>query len=395
MRKKILQLNVTANWGSTGKIAEAIGSEVLNAGWDSVIAYGRYSNSSKSQLIKVGNKLDVYTHYIEQFFSDNEGLCSRAATKKLISQIKCINPDIVHLHNIHDHWLNYQLLFDYLNTTDIKVVLTFHDCWAFTGHCFHFVTKGCDRWKNGCFDCPLKSEYPKTLVDNSRSNYALKRKLFTGCENLTVVCCSNWMAELVRESFLKDKRIEVIHNGIDLNVFKHDNCASRVGSQFNILAVSNVWNKQKGLEDIFELRKLLPFDYQFTIVGLSEKQIKSLPEGIKGIERTGSVDDLVKLYCSSDVLINTSYADTFPTVNLEALACGIPVITYRTGGSPEAIDSKTGVVVAQGNVDEMCMAIRKLRNEPLQSKDCRLRAELYFNKDKCFKKYIDLYQSIL
>lgn len=151
-RRKLFQLNVTANWGSTGKIAESIGLAAMRQGWESYVAYGRYSNPSQSKLIKVGSQLDVYAHFAEQTLFDNEGLASRRATRKLIQQIQQIQPDVVQLHNIHDHYLNYKTLFEYLNTTDIQVVWTFHDCWAFTGHCFHFVTKGCERWKTQCYD---------------------------------------------------------------------------------------------------------------------------------------------------------------------------------------------------------------------------------------------------
>lgn len=390
----LLQINVTANWGSTGKIAESIGVAALNQGWESYIAYGRYNNPSQSKLIKIGSQLDVYTHYAEQRVWDNEGLSSRSATKKLIAQIKEINPDVVQLHNIHDHYLNYRILFEYLNSTNIQVVWTFHDCWAFTGHCFHFVTKNCNKWKTECYDCPLKSEYPKTLFDRSKKNYELKKYLFTSCKNLTIVPCSEWMANFVSESFLKEKRMQVIHNGVDLNVFKPVGNKNS-NDKFHVLAVSNVWNKDKGLFDIYQLRKDLSSEYNITIVGLSDAQIKELPDGIVGIQRTQNVQELVELYSSADVLINPTYADTFPTVNLEALACGTPVITYNTGGSPEAVDENTGVVVSQGDVLALKEFIEKMRLHPLSSDLCRKRAEQYFDKNKCFNKYIQLYESLL
>ena len=394
MRKKtLLQINVTANWGSTGKIAEQIGLCAMAHGWDSYIAYGRCCNPSRSHLIRIGNKFDTYLHYAEQRIFDNEGLCSRRATSRLICQIKTIKPDVVHLHNIHDHYLNYQLLFEYLNNTDINVVWTFHDCWAFTGHCFHFVTKKCKRWKTQCYGCPLQHEYPKTLLDHSDENFSLKKNLFTKNKNLNIVACSEWMAQFVRESFLQDKLLYVIHNGVDLDIFKAKP-NEKIQKIFKVLAVSNVWNKDKGIDDILTLRNLLPEDYTMTIVGLNEKQLKKLHLGIKGIQRTQNVQELVKLYSEADVLINPTYADTFPTVNLEALACGTPVITYRTGGSPEAIDEKTGVVVEQSDLEGLVEAIRLMKENPLSSSDCRKRAEESFDKDKCFERYIELYESL-
>lgn len=394
---KLLQINVTSNWGSTGKIAEQIGLCAMSCGWKSYIAYGRMMNPSKSQLIKIDTKLENYAHYTEQLLFDDEGLGSRFATKRLISKIWQINPDIIQLHNIHDHYLNYKILFEYLNKTNTKVVWTFHDCWAFTGHCFHFVQKNCNRWKTICHDCPLKNEYPKTILDRSSKNFKLKRHLFGDCKNLTIVPASYWMSDFVKQSFLKDKRIEVIHNGVDLNMYR--SCGEKPSTKdgkFRILAVSSVWNAGKGEFDIYKLRKVLSeVEYEITMAGLSYDQINSLPSGIKGIQRTQNINELVKLYSESDVLINPTYADTFPTVNLEALACGTPVITYNTGGSPEAIDERTGVVVEQGNVEALAETIRNMKNHPLSSEDCRKRAEELFDKDKCYEKYIRLYEKLL
>ena len=392
---RLLQLNECLSF-STGKITQQIGEAAGEKGWKSWIAYSSRQPlvHSASKNVKVGSSLSPYIHYAENRLFDREGLSSRRATRELVKQIKEIKPDIVQLHNIHDHWLNYRILFEYLNSTDIKVVWTFHDCWAFTGHCFHFVTKDCQKWKTECHDCPLQREYPKSLLDRSRKNFELKKRLFTSNPNLTIVGCSNWMADLVHMSFLKDKRIEVIHNGIDLNVFKPSGSKPNDGT-FRVLAVSNVWNKEKGYYDILKLREHLPADYEIIIVGLTADQLKELPKGIKGIQRTQNIQEMVNLYSTSDVLINPTYADTFPTINIEALACGTPVITYKTGGSPEIIDEKTGIVVEQGNLEALTNAITSLREKPLDSDECRNRAEALFNKEERFKDYINLYEQLL
>lgn len=394
---KLLQINVCCNVYSTGKICEQIGLSAKKAGWDSYIAYARGFKPSQSTTIKVGRKLDVYLHYALQRIFDIEGLASRRATKKLVKEIDTIKPDIVQIHNIHDHYLNYKILFEYLNSSDIKVVWTFHDCWAFTGHCFHFVTKQCDRWRTGCYDCPLKDEYPETFLDRSVENYALKRHLFSGSPNLTIVPCSDWMDTFVKQSFLKEKKTFVIKNGVDLQTFKPVTTqeSQLTKEDYNIIAVSTVWNKEKGYDDVLKLRSILPPNYIITLVGLTQEQKDSLPDGIIGIQRTQNAHELVELYSNADVLINPTYADTFPTVNLEALACGTPVITYNTGGSPESIDEFTGIVVQQGNVNDLAVAIQRLHTCPLSRRDCRSRAETLFDKEKCFDKYIELYNRIL
>lgn len=387
----LLQINVTANWGSTGKIAESIGLAAIKQGWESYIAYGRIANPSASQLIKVGGKWNTYLHFAGNRLLDLEGRCSTHATKKLIKEIDRIKPDVVQLHNIHDHFLNYSLLFEYLNQTGIKVVWTFHDCWAFTGHCYHFVQQDCMKWQTECRNCPQRNKF----IDRSRENFNLKKSMFTANQNLTIVPCSEWMGDFVRRSFLKDKRIQVIHNGVDLNTFKVIPGIKKTNGKFHILAVSNVWQAYKGYYDFFRLREMLSEEYEITMVGLKEDQLNELPKGIRGITRTQNVQQLVELYNEADVLINPTYADTFPTVNLEALACGTPVITYRTGGSPEAIDGKTGVVVEQGNVKALADAIHHMKEHPLSSEACRKRAEERFDKDKCFEEYIELYEKLL
>lgn len=388
---KLLQINITANWGSTGKIAEAIGLSAMKNGWDSYIAYGRIANPSQSQLIKVGGKVNTYIHYACNRLFDMEGRCSDRATKALVRQIAEIKPDVVQLHNIHDHFLNYRILFEYLNKTDIQVVWTFHDCWAFTGHCYHFVRHNCMKWQTECSECPQRNKF----IDRSRDNFLLKKSLFAANKNLTIVPCSEWMGDFVKLSFLKNKRIRVIHNGVDLNTFRVLPECKKQDGHFRIIAVSNVWLAYKGIFDIFKLREMLPKEFEITMVGLAPEQVKTLPAGIRGITRTQNVQQLVELYNESDVLINPTYSDTFPTVNLEALACGIPVITYKTGGSPEAVDEKTGVVVEQGNVTALANAIMQMKDHPLSSADCRKRAEELFDKDKCFEKYVELYEELL
>lgn len=401
MGKKLLQIDSCLNMLSTGRITESIGRLAIGRGWDCYIVHGaRYARQgSCMKTIPSVSKTGEYIHFAESLLFDNHGLASRAATRRVVEKIKEIKPDVVQLHCVHGYYLNYKILFEYLNTTNIPVVWTFHDCWAFTGHCAHFVTAGCEKWKTGCYDCPLKGDYPKSLVDRSKRNYALKKELFSNNNNLHIVPVSDWMAGFVCHSFLKDKEVKVIKNGVDLNVFKPTPREKK--EKIRILGVSGIWNKDKGLYDFYRLRELLDYSkYEIILVGLSEDQAKELPEGIVGIERTNSVDELVKLYSSSDVFVNPTYADTFPTVNLESLACGTPVVTYKTGGSPEAITPETGWVVEQGDIEGIAAIVKSLEQRTereiiAQRKACRDRAEQEFDKNKCFEEYLHIYGSLL
>lgn len=387
----LLQINVTANWGSTGKIADQIGLCAMSHNWNSYIAYGRMMNPSKNKLIKIGSIFDVYEHYVENYFFDNEGLASRQATKNFLKIVDNLKPDIVQLHNIHDHYLNYPLLFTYLATLDIPIIWTQHDCWAFTGGCMYYDLQNCDKWKTRCRSCP---EHRALLCDITEKQFTLKRDLLSKINNITYVSVSDWLANSLRESHQKNRPIITIHNGVDISLFRPLRNKLNDGI-FRIIGVASIWDKRKGLDDFVKLYSILPPKFEITLVGLTPKQIKTLPIGIRGVTRTESTQKLVELYSMADVFVNPTYSDNFPTTNIEALACGTPVITYRTGGSPEAVDEKTGIVVEQGDVRALADAICKMEKSPLSSEDCRQRAEKLFDKDKCFGQYIQLYDSLL
>ena len=390
--RKLLQLNVTANWGSTGKIAEGIGKTALSHGWQSYIAYGRYMNPSESNLVKVGNKFDVYAHYAKNRFFDGEGFGSRNATLNLIKTVQEIQPDIIHLHNIHDHWLNFPILFKYLKSISTPIVWTFHDCWAFTGGCTYFDESHCEKWKDSCKKCPQKH----SLITKTDKHFNLRKNLISTLEKrLSIVSVSSWLKSFCEQSILKDSNINLIHNGIDTNRF---NISTSKRTKPTIIGVALPWSSRKGLDDIIKLRQILPKEnIDIILVGLSSEQIKRLPDGIIGISRTHNIEELRDLYSSSHVFINPTLSDNFPTVNLEALACGTPVVTYRTGGSPEAIDDNTGLVVDKGDVNGLADAITNVISDSnrFSIDNCRKRAVMNFNADTQFNKYIELYDQLL
>ncbi|MGE4286503.1 MAG: glycosyltransferase [Phycisphaerae bacterium] len=400
--KKLFQINSVLNSGSTGRIAEGIGEIAIQNAWESYIAYGRHANESKSHAIKIGNKFDVYSHVLQTRLLDRHGLASKRATVKLIDRIREIGPDIIHLQNIHGYYLNLPVLFGFLKEFDRPVVWTLHDCWAFTGHCAYFDYIGCDLWRSGCNNCPQKSKYPRSwLFDGSLRNYEIKKSLFTFMPNMTLVCPSKWLAGLIEESFLCDYEVRVIHNGIGLNKFKP--YSSYIREKYNlvhdflIVGVANIWDTRKGLQFLVELSNQLKDDEKMILVGLSKKQIGSLPENIIGVEQTESVQDLAEIYSSADVYLNPTLEDNFPTTNLESLACGTPVITFDTGGSPECIDENTGIVVPKGSTAGLIDAISKVRANGKQfySNNCTQRARYMFNQNDRFAEYMKLYNDVL
>lgn len=400
----LLQISLEVNSGSVGRIAEQIGETAIQCGWESYITYARRNQASKSKLIKIGTYWDVYWHGIMTRIFDNHALCSKRATRQFIKEVDKIKPDIIQIHHIHGYFINMRILFDYLSSLKIPIVWVFHDCWSITGHCAYFDYVRCEKWKRGCYECVQKEEYPASWVfDRSEENYFLKKKLFNSIDNLTIVPVSYWLEEIMRESFLKGHKIQVIQNGIDLDVFAPRNNNDEIRKKYNIgsrtmlLGVASTWESRKGLKDFIKLQTLIDVDSVIVLVGLSRRQIERLPDGMIGIMRTENVQELAELYSATDVFINLTWEDTFPTTNLEALACGIPVVTYRTGGSVESISSETGFVVEQGDLDSVWQVVGKIRKKGkgFYSKNCRERAKRLYNRNDRFKDYIQLYSVLL
>lgn len=277
------------------------------------------------------------------------GFGSRRATLRFIDWIREYAPDVIHLHNLHGYYINIGVLFNYLQETDKPVVWTLHDCWAFTGHCTHFDYVGCSKWKTGCFECPEKHSYPASIMlDNSRSNYENKKHLFTSLKDLTIVTPSNWLADLVKLSYLSKYSVQVIHNGIDLSQFRPRTSDFRnkygIADKTVLLGVASTWNRRKGLDTFFSLAQMVDAKYVIVLVGLSQVQLRRLPRNIIGIQRTDNIKELAEIYTAANVFVNPTVEEVFGMVNIEALACGTPVITFDTGGSPESLTTLSGII---------------------------------------------------
>lgn len=401
MSRKILQINVTANTGSTGQIAEEIGHLVLAAGWKSYIAYGRAARSSRSDLVKIGSPADNLWHGLQSRLLDRQGLGSRLATDKLIRTIGSIGPDLIHLHNIHGYYLNYKILFNYLSRKDIPVVWTFHDCWPFTGHCCYYTSGDCDKWKEGCHWCPLKTSYPASLfADRSEKNYRDKKRSFTSLKNLTIVCVSKWLTAQIRQSFFSRYPTRTLYNGLDTHVFSPQPGMKETHpceKQFVILGVANIWDARKGLRDFLRLSEYLLPDETIWLVGLSASQLRGLPENIRGMGRTENRTQLARLYALADVYINFSDQETFGLTIAESLACGTPAVVYDATACPEIVSPQTGFVVPAHDVAGAVEAMRtiKANGKAAYTRACRQRATELFDKDHRYRDYIELYRELL
>lgn len=390
---KVLMINSVCGIKSTGRIAADLADMLTEQRQVVKVAYGRESVPEKyhKYAVRIGNEWDVRLHGLESRILDNSGFGSKKATYEFIDWVKKFEPDIIHLHNLHGYYINIEILFKFLKEYKKPIIWTLHDCWAFTGHCAHFDLYKCYKWRTVCYKCPQKKEYPKSLLlDSSRRNFIRKKEAFQGIEKMILVTPSNWLADLVKISFLGIYETRVINNGIDLNVFKETNGDFRerysLKDKVIVLGVASSWGVRKGLLDFIELRKLLDSRYEIVLVGVNEEEKSILSEGMTGITRTDSPMELAEIYTASDIFVNLTYEDNYPTVNLEAQACGTPVLTYRTGGSVESVPE--GQVAEQGDLEEIKNLIYKYEGKKVQ-------IEHFYDKNIAFEKYIELYEELL
>jgi glycosyltransferase involved in cell wall biosynthesis len=403
MTKKLLQINPVVRLNtSTGRIMKEIGELALASGWESYVAYSGARDglpAHSSQLVPVGDKLDLAVHAAATRLFDAHGLASKRGTKAFIRRIREIDPDVIHIHNIHGYFLNYPLLFKYLKESGKPVVWTIHDCWLYTGHCYYYSAAHCNKWQSGCGHCPQQHAFPASwLFDRSARNLRDKQRAFGALQNLTIVPVSDWIRQEMASSILADKHFQVIHNGIDLETFRPEAAegeAAPEGTQ--ILGVASIWLAEKGWSDLMKMAALLRPDEKLVLVGrTTEEQRRNLPAGVQLIERTENIGRLASLYARSTVFVNPTWQDNYPTVNLEAIACGTPVVTYRTGGSVESVTDGTGFVVEQGDVDAMLARVRELAaaDRAATAARCRAWALAHFRKEDCYQHYIRLYENL-
>ena len=393
---KVLQINTFGNL-STGKIAVDIYRTLKARGSEGVVAFARNDVPGDVPSFRIGNSFSVYADGVFTRFTDKAGHYSKGATAKLIKQIKEYDPDIIPLHNLHGYYINVPMLFEYLAEADKPVVWTLHDCWSYTGHCCYYSMAGCDKWKAaGCRSCPLKKAYPASLIcDNSAKNFAEKNKMFHSVKNLNLVCVSNWLAGELKDSFLKDIPSRVIYNGIDTNVFKPSSGNFRIkyniGDKRIVLGVASTWDTRKGLSDFIELSKILDDRYRIVLVGLDDKEKRLLPDNMTGIGRTDGPKELAEIYSAANVLFNASVEETFGLPNVEAIACGTPVVAYNCTGIPETMTDNDGYIVEPHDLKSVAEKIGLICDAGKRLDTGSFR----FSKDKTYEAYMKLYEELI
>ncbi len=393
---KIVQINSVCNVGSTGRICADISRLLTRNNIENYVLCS-YKTGGYELARPCAERGYIKRQAILAHIKGNYGFNSISSTKRMIEQLEEIKPDIVHLHNIHSHECNLEMLFEYFKKNNTKLVWTFHDCWAFTAYCPYFDIVKCDKWEYGCRKCPQYRKF-SLYFDRSHKLYQTKKELFTGLD-MTIVTPSDWLAELVKKSFLSEYPVKVINNGIDLNLFSKTNSDFRTkygicSSTKLLLGIAFDWDVRKGLDVFIRLAKELDRDkYRIVLVGTNDSIDDTLPDNVISIHKTNDQRELAEIYSACDLFVNPTREENYPTVNMEAIACGTPVLTFNTGGSPEIIDGKTGAVVEKDDIDALKEEILRLCNEPLTAEDCSARAQS-FDKDLKYNEYLGLYRSL-
>lgn len=397
-KEKLIQINTVCN-GSTGKIMRQIQLAADKQGYETISFYGRRKGYTDLKCERFGNFFSFWSHVIWTTITDRHGCGSLYYTKKMVKRLKEEKPDIIHLHNIHGYYLNYPILFKYLREEfKGKIVWTFHDCWSMTGHCAYFVMAKCNKWKKMCYGCPNKKVYPISwFMDSSQSNYKSKKDAFCGFDNMTIICPSQWLAGIVKQSFFKDNKIKVISNGIDFKIFyprTNKDVIQKYGIPENkkiILGVASIWEERKGLKVFTELSKRLDENYAIVIVGLSKQQIGKLNSNMIGIERTENQDELAELYSCATVFLNPSEEETFSLVTIEAIACGTPVIALDSSAVKELVDEKNGIVLHNPTIDDYISAIEGVVSRTYNIYELQKSVSCY-SVENMADKYLEIYR---
>lgn len=398
---KIMQINITCGVGSTGRLAMMLYDESINKGYESRFAYSAF-NPTLSSAFRIETRFQNYMRRGLNKYIGKKQAHSTPGTKRLIRYIEKENPNLIHIHNIQQNSVNYITLFEYLKKKQIPIIYTLHDCWSFTGGCYHFIKLQCDRYKNGCNNCPDKSVVDDITIGTGKS-YEIKRNLIGGNQNIHITCVSNWLRESAQSSYMsKMDDVRTIYNGIDTSIFKPtiSNMRDKLGiskTDFVILGIASYWDERKGLDVFRKLKDTLTDNEKIVLVGLNEKQINDTKGFAYGLKRTDSLLELVELYSCADVFVNASTEETFGLTTVEAMACGTPVIVYNSTASPELVSSDTGFVLESNDIKEINRAIKevKIKGKAHYTKRCVEHVKKNFDKNIMVENFIDLYRSVL
>lgn len=396
---KILQINAVYGILSTGITTKQLSDYLTSNSIENEVVYGLHEQKGSGAFF-IGGKLRRRVDQILSRFFKLNGYFSFLSTIKALRYINSCKPDIIHLRNLHEYYINIPLLLNYIHRKKIAVVITLHDCFFFTGYCPYYTINNCNKWKTGCSKCG----YYNLNVERMFSD---KYKYLSKIERLAVVGVSDWVTNEARQSKIlgNAKVITRIYNWIDLNLFKP--CEGtivndlkrmyKIENRFVILCVSAVWSKRKRLDDVLSVAEKLGDDYRIILIGDINETV-NLPANIISIPIQYEIKELVKFYSVADVFMHLSLEETFGKVTAESLACGTPAIVYNSTASPELVSEGCGIVINEvGDIDSIIQAIKEIKGKGkfFYSNNCRQYAVRNFNMKNNAKSYLEIYKTLV
>lgn len=398
---KILQINAVYGQGSTGTIVRDIEKMCEESGIECYVASPDKKVLKAKHGYVIGNTLDHKIHALLSRIHGKQAYYSHIPTRNLIRWIDEIKPEIVHLHNLHSNYIHLNMLLHYLAERDIKTIVTLHDCWFITGGCFHYTAAGCNKWLTNCKNCPKKKEdTPAFFSKQSAKILADRKKFLLAIPHLYITGVSQWMANEALKTFLKDTPNYVITNGIDMEVFKPtpSDFRKRLGleDKYIILGPASKWLLSVNKQVMAEFSNIMQPDEVLLLFGVTNA-IDNLPDNIITYGYTKNREELAQLYTMVDVFANVTREDSLSLINVEAQACGTPVVTFNQTGPKETVDDINSFNVPVGDVHKLYEAVQKVRKQTTEDTvtQCVQFVHEKYEVYNTYKKYIELYKSII
>lgn len=398
---KVLQINAVYGHGSTGTIVRDIEQLCSAKGIECLVASPDPAVRQAKRGYVIGNTIDHKLHAALSRIYGKQAYYSRCATRSLLKYMDREQPDIVHLHNLHSNYIHLNMLLDYLAKRDIVTIVTLHDCWFYTGGCFHYANAGCYRWLEKCGNCPKqKLDTPAHLQDCSAQILADRRKYLLAIPRLTVTGVSEWIASEARRTFLKDTKVVTIHNGVDLNVFKPtpSDFRQRLGleGKYVILGPASKWLSDVNKEVLDKFTKLMHPDEVLLLFGVDVQDTSNLPKNVITYGYTKNREELAQLYTMADVFVNCTREESLSLINIEAQACGTPVVTFDATATPETVDGIYSLSTQVGNPDRLYESVENIRynNDGELSKQVISFASKNYDLYSNYEEYLNLYKSL-
>jgi len=398
---KIVQINAVYGVGSTGRIARDISRALTEQGHEAHVFWAiECRRDEYARFTRIGNTLDHKLHALLRRLDGRQGWHSKAATRKACREIAALNPDVVHLHNLHSNFIHLPILLRFLAEKKIPTLITLHDGWMYTcGFCAHHFYHNCEEWGKGCADCPA---VPVHRRKSGERMYQQKKELYARIPHLAVNGVSRWTAEEARSSMLGcADPIRYIYNWVDTDLFCPQTNSDKVREKYAIpsyhkliLGVSQGWSERKGLMEFVRLAREMKDSATVLLVG-EDNGVPRLPN-LRCIGFTNDRQELVELYSAADLFVNPSRAETFGLVTAESMACGTPVVAYDNTGASELVAPQCGALAPDGDAEALIALAKQVLQRGKQSfgSACRQWVLDNFEKEKQVQKYIDLYKQL-